>query len=121
MGTNTEKKSFISSSHGPPPLPSRINPTVEDSFSSPVYLTLHGVYNDTDTLSQAGDIGVTTASRDKDQVTECSAGKQRIGRHGLSGLMDRIRSISVTECSEDEAILIDGALADGEGDTDEVF
>jgi len=117
--TNTEKKSSTSSSHCPPPLPSRTNPTVEDSYSSPLYLTLHGVYSDTDTLSQAGDIGDTTASRGKDQVTECSTGRN--GRHGLSVLMDRIRSISATECSEDEAILLDGALVDGEGDRDEVF
>jgi len=117
--TNTENKSSTSSIHCPPPLPSRPTPTVEDPYSSPLYLTLPEVYSDT--WSQAGDTKDTPAAHGKDQVTECSVGKQRIARHGLSVLMDRIRSISVTECSEDEAILLDGALANGEGDRDEVF
>ena len=117
--TNTANKSATSSIHCPPPLPSRPTPTVEDPYSSPLYLTLPGIYSDT--LSQGGDIGDTSAARVMDEVTECSVGTQIIARNGLSVFMDRIRSMSVAECSEDEAILLDGALADGEGDRDEVF
>ena len=105
----------------------------EDPYSSPLYLTLPGCYNESWSQDvESGDIStppaVSEAATIEDPAEECPCpaepghnhgGRQKVTRHGLSVLMDRIRSISVTECSEDETNLIDGSVEDEEGD--EVF
>ena len=105
----------------------------EDPYSSPLYLTLPGCCNDSwsqdvesGEISTPPAVGEAAAIEDPSEECSCPAepgqnhgGRQNMPRHGLSVLMHRIRSISVTECSEDETNLIDGSAEDDDGD--EVF
>eukprot|EP00092_Neocalanus_flemingeri_P016379 GFUD01017728.1.p1 GENE.GFUD01017728.1~~GFUD01017728.1.p1 ORF type:complete len:539 (-),score=110.27 GFUD01017728.1:24-1640(-) len=126
---NSDKKPSSSSTNCPPPLPLRPFPTPEVPSSSPLYLTLQEIYSDT--RNQIGEREETSvvieATPAKDQMTEfqadvsCSEGKQKVARHGLSVLMNRIRSMSVAEFSEDEENLLDGSNEDDESDKDDVF
>jgi len=124
---NTEKKfSTNSSNQCPPPLPSRPIQVTEDPYSSPLYLSLPGCYTDAwshnmengDTMSAHNDEGTDALATN--QVVGCAEdqrtpdGRLKVTRNGLSGLMDRIRSISLTECGEDEANLLESTTEEGE-------
>ena len=102
---NTEKKFSTSDLYqDPPPLPSRPTIFEECPYSSPLYLTLPGLINE---LTPSQDI----EDRSEEAVTEQDSPVTRNSRpckHRFSGLVERIRSISMTECSEDETNLIGG-------------
>jgi len=127
---NTDKKFSTNSStiQCPPPLPSRPIQVTEDPYSSPVYLTLPGCYTNAwsnaieneDTTSTHDDEGSGSLALPTNEAVLCtedhrtSVGRSIVSRNGLSVPMNRIRSMSLTECSEDEANLLEIASEDVE-------
>jgi len=115
----SEKTSLPSPS--PPSLPQRPTPTIEDCYSSPLYLTLTQPGDYSDTCSQAGQNVDGRAGEDGAQVVadgedvaqvvaDGDTGRKTCGRQRSSlqeVIMNRIRSISMTECGEDETTLLD--------------
>jgi len=96
---NTEKKFSMSDiqhqDQDPSPLASPPTSLEECPYSSPLYLTLPGERPDHDTVE-------TVTEEDNPVARHISS------KHRFSGLVERIRSISMTECSEDETNLING-------------
>jgi len=127
---NTEKKFSVNSLQCPPPLPTRPSLLAEKPYSSPLYLSLPGCYTE---VVDSGDTSTITAITDREDIsveetavdtvesssypeeTSHPAGRSITAKHGFSVLMERIRSISLTECSEDETNLIDRDIECGEG------
>jgi len=87
----------------PPPLTSRSTSLDECPYSSSLYLTLPGsstgLRPDQDTVDRCDE---TVTEQDN------PGARHKSGKHRFTGLVDRIRSISMTECSEDETNLING-------------
>jgi len=106
---NTEKKFSTSDiqhqNQDPPPLPSRPTILEECPYSSPLYLTLPG--SGTGLTSCQDTVGISDETITEEGNPEPEV-RHKSSKHGFSGLVERIRSISMTECSEDETNLING-------------
>lgn len=107
---NTEKKFSRSPIlQPPPPLPSRLTMLPESPYSSPLYLSLPGCYAEPVLHAPVSECPPADAASD------VCVGRGKHARHGFSDLVGRIRSISMTEYTEDEANLIEGDVEVGEG------
>jgi len=111
---NTEKKfsSLILQQQHPPPLPSRHTLLPESPYSSPLYLTLPGCYAEPVLHPPVSECPPADAASDSDI---CAGRGGKHAKQGFSELVGRIRSISMTDYTEDEANLIEGDVEAGEG------
>jgi len=100
---NTEKKFSTSE---PPPLPSRPVTIEECPYSSPVYLTLPGPYTELQYCEDPPVRRVDASEELTGPAPPSERAKQGRQKLRISGLVERIRSISMTDHSEDETNLI---------------
>jgi len=126
---NTEKKFLVNSLQcPPPPLPTRPSLLAENPYSSPLYLTLPGCYSEVvdsrDTMTRPDITVGEDTSAEEPSAESCShpeetchpASRSKAAENGFSVLIERIRSISMTKCIEDETNLIArGDIEGGEG------
>ena len=124
---NTEKKFSVNSLQCPP-LPTHPNLLVDNPYSSPLYLTLPGCYSEVvDSRNSITRPDITVGedtSAEEPSAEACShpeetchpACRSKAAENGFSVLIEKIRSISVTKCIEDERNLIArGGIEGGEG------